>query len=145
MLMVCALGAACAYGMLGLIDGFWLILAVVAALAFAQGPVIPLADALILNEVRRRARAALAALDYARVRGWGSASVLLMMLAGAQVVGVLPRGAIVWLLAGTALVTTLVARQCARRLPRNTARVLASPTLARHIPHPAAIALFAPA
>jgi PPP family 3-phenylpropionic acid transporter len=47
MLMGCALGAACAYAALGPIDGFWPILAVVAALAFAQGPVIPLADALI--------------------------------------------------------------------------------------------------
>src|SRR5437764_11860602 len=31
MLMACALGAACAYAALGLIDGFWLILAVVIA------------------------------------------------------------------------------------------------------------------
>jgi PPP family 3-phenylpropionic acid transporter len=143
MLMFCALGTTCAYASMGLIDGFWFILAAVAALAFAQGPVIPLADALILNEVRRRAREGLAAMDYARVRGWGSASVLVMMVVGGQVVGVLPREAIVWLLAGTALVTTLVARQCAQLLPRNTAGVLASATLHGHLPQPAAIALFA--
>jgi PPP family 3-phenylpropionic acid transporter len=143
MLALCALGATCAYASMGLIDGFWFILAAVAALAFAQGPFIPLADALILNEVRRRARAGLAALDYARVRGWGSASVLCMMVVGGQAVGVLPREAIVWLLAGTALVTTIVARQCARRLPRNAAGLLASATLAGRIPRPAAIALLA--
>jgi PPP family 3-phenylpropionic acid transporter len=128
---------------MGLIAGFWLILAAVAALAFAQGPVIPLADALILNEVRRRARAGLAALDYARVRGWGSASVLVMMVVGGQIVGLLPREAIVWLLAGTALVTTIIARQCARQLPRSKAGVLASATLVGPIPRPIVIALFA--
>jgi PPP family 3-phenylpropionic acid transporter len=143
MLTLCALGTTCAYASMGLIDGFWPILAVVAALAFAQGPVIPLADALILNEVRRRARAGRAALDYARVRGWGSASVLFMMVAGAQVVGMLPRDAIVWLLAGTALATTLIARQCARQLPRSGAGVLASAAIAGPVPRPMLIALFA--
>jgi MFS transporter, PPP family, 3-phenylpropionic acid transporter len=143
MLTLCALGAACAYAAMGLIDGFWLILAAVAALAYAQGPVIPLADALILNEVRRRARESLAALDYARVRGWGSASVLFMMVVGGQIVGLLPRDAIVWLLAGTALMTTIIARQCARQLPRSKAGVLASQTLAGAIPRRLVIALFA--
>src|SRR5437660_369513 len=137
MLTFCALGTACAYAAMGLIDGFWLILAAVAALAFAQGPVIPLADALILNEVRRRARAALAALDYARVRGWGSVSVLIMMVVGGQIVGLLPREAIVWLLAGTALVTTLIAWQSARQLPRGLAGVLAATPLRGAIPWPA--------
>jgi PPP family 3-phenylpropionic acid transporter len=66
-----------------------------------------------------------------------------MMVVGGQAVGVLPREAIVWLLAGTALVTTIVARQCARRLPRNAAGLLASATLAGRIPRPAAIALLA--
>ncbi len=107
---------------MGLVDGFWLILTAVAALAFAQGPVIPLADALILNEVRRRARAGLAALDYARVRGWGSASVLVMMIVGGQLLGSLPREAIVWLLAGLAAATTLIAHRCAQLLPRGHAR-----------------------
>jgi PPP family 3-phenylpropionic acid transporter len=143
MLTLCALGTTCAYASMGLIDGFWLILAAVAALSFAQGPVIPLADALILNEVRRRARGGLAALDYARVRGWGSASVLVMMVVGGQIVGLLPREAIVWLLAGTALVTTIVARQCARRLPPNSPGVLASPRLPGRIPHALVIAVFA--
>jgi len=143
MLTLCALGTTCAYASLGLIDGFWLILGCVAALAFAQGPVIPLADALILNEVRRRMRAGLAGLDYARVRGWGSASVLMMMMIGGQIVGLLPREGIVWLLAGTALVTTIVARQCARRLPPNPPGVLAATRLAGRIPQALAIALFA--
>jgi PPP family 3-phenylpropionic acid transporter len=143
MLTFCALGTACAYAAMGLIDGFWLILAAVAALAFAQGPVIPLADALILNEVRRRARAGFAALDYARVRGWGSASVLVMMIMGGEIVGLLPAEAVVWLLAGTALTTTLVARQCARRLPRSQAGVLSATPLAGRLPHALTIALFA--
>jgi MFS transporter, PPP family, 3-phenylpropionic acid transporter len=143
MLTLCALGTACAYAAMGLIGGFWPILAVVAALAFAQGPVIPLADALILNEVRRRAREGLAALDYARVRGWGSASVLVMMIMGGQIVGLMPREAIVWLLAGTAVATTIIARQCARQLPRGKAGVLASPSFAGPIPRPLAVALFA--
>src|SRR5436305_13593547 len=38
MLPLCALGTTLAYASLGLIGGFWPILAVVAALAFAQGP-----------------------------------------------------------------------------------------------------------
>jgi PPP family 3-phenylpropionic acid transporter len=147
MLTFCALGTACAYAAMGLIDGFWLILAAVAALAFAQGPVIPLADALILNEVRRRARAGFAALDYARVRGWGSASVLVMMIMGGEIVGLLPAEAVVWLLAGTALTTALVAWQCARRLPRSEAGVqksgLAVTPPAGRIPHALTIALFA--
>jgi PPP family 3-phenylpropionic acid transporter len=147
MLTFCALGTACAYAAMGLIDGFWFILAAVAALAFAQGPVIPLADALILNEVRRRARLGFAALDYARVRGWGSASVLIMMIMGGEIVGLLPAEAVVWLLAGTAVTTTIVARQCARRLPRSEAGmqkgVLAATPLAGRIPHALAIALFA--
>jgi PPP family 3-phenylpropionic acid transporter len=143
MLTFCALGTTCAYASMGVIDGFWLILAAVAALAFAQGPVIPLADALILNEVRRRARAGLAALDYARVRGWGSAAVLIMMIIGGQIVGLMPREAIVWLLAGTALTTTLIARQSARRLLPGAAGFTASATLSGPIPRPAAIALFA--
>jgi PPP family 3-phenylpropionic acid transporter len=143
MLMGCALGAACAYAALGPIDGFWPILAVVAALAFAQGPVIPLADALILNEVRRRARQGLAALDYARVRGWGSASVLIMMVVGGAILGLLPAEAVVWSLAGTALTTVVIARWCARRLSQAERGTLGATRLTWRIPHAPAIALFA--
>src|SRR5436305_2692267 len=135
MLMACALGAACAYAALGLIDGFWLILAVVIALAFAQGPVIPLADALILNEVRARVRRGWPPLDYARVRGWGSASVLVMMILGGEVLGLLPREAVVWSLAGTALTTVVIARWCARDLPRGKPGALGAARLTCRIPH----------
>ena len=77
------------------------------------------------------------------MRGWGSASVLIMMVVGGQIVGLLPREAIVWLLAGTALVTTLIAWQSARQLPRGVAGLLAATPLGGAIPWPAAIALFA--
>jgi PPP family 3-phenylpropionic acid transporter len=82
-------------------------------------------------------------LDYARVRGWGSASVLVMMILGGDALGFLSREAVVWSLAATALATAVVARWCARDLPRGEWGALASGRLLGRIPQAATIALFA--
>lgn len=98
-------GAALAYALMpaGAAAGLPALALAVTANATAQCALIPMTDYLTLAAVRRAP-----ALDYARIRLWGSLSFLAANLAAGAVLTVLGGvGATVWLLAGLAGLTAL--------------------------------------
>jgi MFS transporter, PPP family, 3-phenylpropionic acid transporter len=98
-----------AYGLLGLLDGFLPILAGALLLALAQGPLYALGDGIILGAAHRRSASGRAQLHYSFVRGWGSVSILVFMLASGPIAGVIPNSALVWLLTGLAFAAAATA------------------------------------
>ena len=109
-LLVCAITAAIAQGFSGLAFGIvWIFLFSLIATA-GQGPMVPLLDSIVLREARRRMVARESPLDYGRVRGAGSVSVLLLMLASGAVAGVTPTSAIIWLIAGASAAAAVAIR-----------------------------------
>ncbi len=117
-LFACAILTAIAQGLSGLAFGIsWIFVLSLIATA-GQGPMVPLLDSIVLREARRRAVARETPLDYGRVRGVGSISVLLLMLAGGAVAAVTPTAAIIWMIAGASLVAVIAIRVL---LPRETA------------------------
>jgi PPP family 3-phenylpropionic acid transporter len=95
-----ALGAGLAYGLMGFAQGFAAILAAVALLALAQGPINILADGIILGAAARRRALDRPMLHYSFVRGWGSVSILVFLLASGPMARALPNAALSWLLSG---------------------------------------------
>jgi PPP family 3-phenylpropionic acid transporter len=95
-----ALCAGLAYGLTGLANGFAAILATVALVALAQGPINILADGIILGAAARRRALNRPLLHYSFVRGWGSVSILFFLLTSGPVARALPNAALVWLLSG---------------------------------------------
>ncbi len=98
-----ALCAGLAYGLTGLAKGFAAILATVALVALAQGPINILADGIILGAAARRRALNRPLLHYSFVRGWGSVSILFFLLASGPVARALPNAALAWLLCGVSL------------------------------------------
>lgn len=98
-LLACAALTALAQAASGLPFGVAWIFALSLLATAGQGPMVPLLDSIVLREVRRRMAAREPLLDYGRVRGVGSISVLLLMLAGGAVATVTPSGSIIWLIA----------------------------------------------
>lgn len=66
-----------------------------------QAPLMPLQDSIILREVRQREIAGAPPLHYGRVRSYGSASVLILMLAGGALAAVTPPDALIAIIAGS--------------------------------------------
>lgn len=99
LIAVCALGMALAMTALGFARDFWPIYALMILSAFAQGPMPPLADSLVLRETRRRVLTREPALDYGVVRGAGSLSCLALMIIGGWLVGLFPPQATPFLVA----------------------------------------------
>jgi PPP family 3-phenylpropionic acid transporter len=98
-----ALCAGLAYGLTSLAQGFAAILATVALVALAQGPINILADGIILGAAARRRALNRPLLHYSFVRGWGSVSILFFLLASGPVARALPNAALAWLLCGVSL------------------------------------------
>jgi len=96
-LVGCLAAVTAAFAVMGALHGFWSIFAAVALLAAAQGPTGVLADGIILAEARRRQERATKALDYAAVRGWGSASILFFMLIAGPIAAIVANDDLVWL------------------------------------------------
>jgi PPP family 3-phenylpropionic acid transporter len=65
----------------------------VALMAVAQAPIIPTADLVTIQAIRRDSR-----LDYGRVRLWGSIAFLIASIGGGYLLEVLPADAVVWFL-----------------------------------------------
>lgn len=107
LLVACAAAAAAAYAVMGLVDGFVAILVAVATLAFVQGPIGPLADGITFGEARRRRENGLPQLHYSWVRGWGSVSILVFLMASGPIAGRLASENIIWLLTGVAAFAAL--------------------------------------
>lgn len=102
---LCACGMTLAMTALGFVDGFWAIYALMVVSAFAQGPMPPLSDSLVLREARRRMLNRQTPLDYGVVRGAGSLSCLALMIVGGWLVGLFPPQATPFLVAVVAGLT----------------------------------------
>jgi len=90
MLTLFALAAGLAYGAMGFAYGLAAILCGACLLSFMQAPVTILADGVILGAARRRRNAGRPPLHYSFVRGWGSVSILVVMLARGPVARAIP-------------------------------------------------------
>jgi PPP family 3-phenylpropionic acid transporter len=62
-------------------------------MAIAQAPIIPAADLVTIQAIRREPR-----LDYGRVRLWGSIAFLIASIGGGYLLEVLPADAVIWFL-----------------------------------------------
>jgi PPP family 3-phenylpropionic acid transporter len=93
-----AAATAATLAIIGLSHGFYPLLFWLTALAFVQGPIGPLNDGLVLGELHRRRALGLPPLDFAAIRGWGSASVLIFMLGAGRIAGALPADALIWIM-----------------------------------------------
>lgn len=102
LLVGCAAAVAAGFAATGLSQGFPAILAAVSMIALAQGPIAPLADGITFLEARRRREVGLPQLHYSWVRGWGSASILVFLVASGPIAAMLAVEDIIWLLAGVA-------------------------------------------
>ena len=87
---------------LGVARGYAALFVGVVALSFAQAPVATLLDGLILGEARRRRELGLPQLHFSSVRGWGSASVLIFMLASGPFARDLPPDSLIWIMTAIA-------------------------------------------
>ena len=95
-------GACCAvalvYVALLRAEGFVLLGALVVLMALAHAPIIPAADLVTIQAIRRDRR-----LDYGRIRLWGSIAFLAASIGGGYILGALPADAVIWLLLGLAV------------------------------------------
>ncbi|PPD44968.1 MAG: MFS transporter [Methylocystis sp.] len=106
LIILYATASAAIFVALGFAQGFWVLLAGVTALSFAQAPISVLNDGLVLGEAHRRRELGLPALNFSAVRGWGSASVLVFMLASGPLAQRLPADALIWIMTGVAFLST---------------------------------------
>ena len=105
-LIVCAVAVSIGTALFGLASGFAAIVAVVAVVALAQGPLIALTDALTLRILRDRATAER---DYGRIRLWGSLAFATANLGAGWVLTVLAPWSIIALLSAAAAATAVAA------------------------------------
>ncbi|WP_187640156.1 MFS transporter [Bosea sp. F3-2] len=108
-LMVCAALVAAGTGLLTVARGFWPILAVVIAIALAQGPLIALADAMTLGRLAKTPRSEL---TYGRIRLWGSLGFAAANLAAGWSLEWFSTSSIVPLLLLSSILTAVAAASC---------------------------------
>ncbi|CAA9350197.1 MAG: Probable 3-phenylpropionic acid transporter, partial [uncultured Microvirga sp.] len=87
------------YAGLAWTEGVWLIALLVVAMAAAQAPIIPTADLVVMESVRRNP-----GLDYGRLRLWGSITFLIASVASGYLLGALDPDVVIGVLAGLAAV-----------------------------------------
>lgn len=108
-LTFCAVLVAAGTGLLGFAGGFWPILAVVTAIALAQGPLIALADAMTLGHLADVPRSEL---TYGRIRLWGSLGFAAANLVAGWSLEWFSTASIVPLLLLSSILTTAAAASC---------------------------------
>lgn len=117
-LMLCATLVAAGTGILTVASGFWPILFVVIVIAVGQGPLIALADTLVLG---RLARAVRSELTYGRIRLWGSLGFAAANLVAGWALEWFSAAAIIVLLLASTLATAAAAAGCLRATPHPAA------------------------
>ena len=101
LLALCGLGMTVASLCAGLVQPVYtLVFLCIVVSAFGKGPMIALTDAIVLREARRRVVAGERPLDYGVVRGAGSVSVLVLMMAGGWFVGLFPPETMIFVISG---------------------------------------------
>lgn len=108
-LAICAVLVAAGTGLLTVARGFWPILAVVIAIALAQGPLIALADAMTLGRLAETPRAEL---TYGRIRLWGSLGFAAANLAAGWSLEWFSTSSVVALLLLSSILTAAAAASC---------------------------------
>jgi PPP family 3-phenylpropionic acid transporter len=103
-LKMLAAGALCSVLILPLGDGFALIFVAYTLFALFWTTVVPLTDAVALTAARR------GAVDYGRIRLWGSLSYIAVTLAGGVAVELFGAAAALWLFIGSAACVLLAAQ-----------------------------------
>lgn len=101
-LIAAAFAAAAGFGVLGLADGFWPILAMVALASASFTSLFPLTDAYALKGLAMRGR------SYGSVRLWGSGAFIVGSLGAGLLVDAVEPVNFVWPMAGAFLVTALI-------------------------------------
>lgn len=91
-IVICASATMVAFLGIGLAEGFAMILVGVLITSFVWSPMVPLADAYGLAGVARRA------LDYGRIRVWGSVSFMVANIAGGVALAIIRPDQIVWMI-----------------------------------------------
>lgn len=99
--------SAAIFVVLGFARGFYALLLWVTALSFAQAPIGPLTDGLVLGEAHRRRELGLKPLNFSAIRGWGSASVLVFMLMSGPIAQLTPPDLLIWLMTVIAFFSTI--------------------------------------
>lgn len=91
-LVICASATMVAFLGIGMAEGFVMILVGVLITSFVWSPMVPLADAYGLAGVARRA------LDYGRIRVWGSVAFMVANIAGGLALVLIRPDQIVWMI-----------------------------------------------
>lgn len=119
-LAICAMMVAAGTGLLALAASFWAILAVVVAIALAQGPLIALADAVTLGRLAETPRSELA---YGRIRLWGSIGFAVANLAAGWALEWFSASSVIALLLVSATLTAIAAVGCMGSAPGSPERM----------------------
>lgn len=104
LLVVCSAATALGYGSLAALNGAWAIAVAVGLTAVVQSPLVPLADVVTMDALRRRA-----GLHYGRIRVWGSVSFMAANLIAGALLGWMAPAVVPLILAASFLVSALVA------------------------------------
>jgi PPP family 3-phenylpropionic acid transporter len=99
------------YMLAGLAEGFLALFATVVAALIAFGMTFPFADAYALRGLAERGR------SYGSARLWGSAAFVAANVGGGFALGLIPAGALIWLIAAACAVTTIMAARLAASTP----------------------------
>ena len=99
------------YMLAGLAEGFLALFATVVAALIAFGMTFPFADAYALRGLAERGR------SYGSARLWGSAAFVAANVGGGFALGLIPAGALIWLIAAACAVTTITAARLAASTP----------------------------
>jgi PPP family 3-phenylpropionic acid transporter len=99
------LGAAIGYGAMLGVEGAAALAALVALVAVAQAAIVPTGDLLTTDAVRANP-----AMNYGRIRVWGSITFLATSVGGGYVLALLPTDGILWTLIALSLVAMAVSR-----------------------------------
>jgi PPP family 3-phenylpropionic acid transporter len=117
-LSACAMTMLAGYCGLDVVEGFAAIFLGALVVALAMGAMLPLADALTLNEIRRVDALGQRSIAYGHIRVWTSVGVLTMMLLSGRIVGIFPGERIIFALTLVALAPVCVAVLAALKLKK---------------------------
>ncbi len=100
-MVACAAGGLAAFVLFGLVDGFWPIFAVTLLFFTLWPPIMPLGESLTMLAARD------GALDYGRVRLWGSVSFIVLAIVAGRMLVAQPAAIVFWMVLAAVALTGL--------------------------------------